>query len=97
MNSTELKEAIAEYIKSKELVLMGYSPEYIDDVKTDMEIAFRAGAEWMASREEQEQPEVDLVKEIGAAHARFPEVSFAKLTRIAKRFYELGLNARKDE
>lgn len=50
MKNEELKEAIAKYIESKELVLMGYSPEYIDDVKTDMEIAFRAGAEWMAGQ-----------------------------------------------
>lgn len=48
MKNEELKEAIAKYIESKELVLMGYSPEYIDDVKTDMEIAFRAGVDWMA-------------------------------------------------
>lgn len=53
MKDAELKEAIAKYIESKELVLMGYSPEYIDDVKTDMEIAFRAGAEWMAGQGEE--------------------------------------------
>lgn len=50
MKNAELKEAVAKYIESKELVLMGYSPEYIDDVKNDMEVAFRAGAEWMAGR-----------------------------------------------
>lgn len=50
MKNAELKEAVAKYIESKELVLMGYSPEYIDDVKTDMEVAFRAGAEWMAGQ-----------------------------------------------
>lgn len=50
MKDAELKEAIAKYIESKELVLMGYSPEYIDDVKTDMEIAFRAEAERMAGQ-----------------------------------------------
>lgn len=50
MKNAELKEAMAKYIESKELVLMGYSPEYIDDVKTDIEIAFRAGAEWMAKQ-----------------------------------------------
>lgn len=52
MKNAELKNAIAKYIKSKELILMGYSPEYIEDVKTDMEIAFRAGAEWMAGQGE---------------------------------------------
>lgn len=33
---------------------------------------------------------IDLAKEIEAASKRFPEVSYAKLSRIAKRFYELG-------
>ena len=50
MKNAELKEAIAKYIESKEFVLTGYSPEYIDDVKKDMETAFRAGAEWMAEQ-----------------------------------------------
>lgn len=52
MKNEELKEAIAKYIESKELVLMGYSPEYIDDVKTDMEMAFCAGVKWMAEQYE---------------------------------------------
>lgn len=43
--------------------------------------------------EGKEQPEVGLEKEIEVASKRFPEVSFAKLSRIAKRFYELGLRA----
>jgi len=59
MKNAELKEAVAKYIESKELVLMGYSPEYIDDVKNDMEVAFRAGAEWMAGQ--YEKIEGDLV------------------------------------
>lgn len=50
MKNEELKEAIAKYIESKEIVLMGYSPEYIDDVKTDMEMAFHAGVEWLAGQ-----------------------------------------------
>lgn len=33
---------------------------------------------------------IDLAKEIDATSERFPEVSFAKLSRIAKHFYELG-------
>lgn len=33
---------------------------------------------------------IDLAKEIEAASKRYPEVSFAKLSRIAKRFFELG-------
>ena len=45
---------------------------------------------WKPSKE---QPEVGLEKEIEVASKRFPEVSFAKLSRIAKRFYELGLRA----
>lgn len=50
MKNEELKEAIAKYIESKELVLMSYPPEYIEDVKTDMACAFRKGAEWMAGQ-----------------------------------------------
>lgn len=60
MKNVELKEAIAKYIESKELVLMGYPPEYIDDVKTDMEIAFRAGAEWFEKQKEQPTNEAIL-------------------------------------
>ena len=45
---------------------------------------------------QQEQPEVDLASEIEAESKRYPEVSYAKLSRIAKRFYELG-RARKEE
>lgn len=58
MKNAELKEAIAKYIESKELVLMGYSPEYVDDVKTDMEVAFRAGAEWLARQYEKIEGEL---------------------------------------
>jgi len=36
------------------------------------------------------EKDVDLEKEIIKAAERFPEVSFAKLSRIAKRFYDLG-------
>lgn len=45
-------------------------------------------------RDKQQEPEVDLEEEIEKAHQRFPEVSFAKLARIAKRFYELGKNSK---
>jgi len=61
MKNAELKEAVAKYIESKELVLMGYSPEYIDDVKTDMEVAFRAGAEWMAGQGRQDMTETPSI------------------------------------
>ena len=44
----EINEAANKYVESKELVLMAYSPEYIEDVKKDMEIAFKAGANWMS-------------------------------------------------
>ena len=50
MNNENLQEAIGKYIESKELVLMAYPPEYIEDVKKDMEFAFRAGAKWMAEQ-----------------------------------------------
>ena len=43
---------------------------------------------------EVEEKEVDLEKEIMKASERYPEVSFAKLSRIAKRFYELGKKAK---
>lgn len=59
---------------------------------------FIAGANWkedvsMATMDKQNS-EVDLEKEIEKAHQRFPEVSFAKLSRIAKRFYKFGKNAK---
>ena len=38
-------EKAKEYVDTKELVLMSYSPEYIDDVKEDMSIAFIKGYE----------------------------------------------------
>ena len=41
-------------------------------------------------RLEREDELADLASEIEAASKRYPEVSFAKLSRIAKRFYELG-------
>lgn len=43
---------------------------------------------------QQEQMEVDFASEIEAASKRYPEVSYAKLSRIAKRFYELGKNSK---
>lgn len=43
------------------------------------------------TKDEAEKKDVNfLEKEIIKAAERFPEVSFAKLSRIAKRFYELG-------
>ena len=38
-------EKAKKYVDTKELVLMSYSPEYIDDVKEDMSIAFIKGYE----------------------------------------------------
>ena len=46
----DLKKAKEEYVESKELVLMSYPPECIDNVKEDMKIAFVAGAKWMAGQ-----------------------------------------------
>ena len=43
MTEEKLNTVIDEYIKSKELVLMAYPPEYVDDVKQDILLAFRAG------------------------------------------------------
>lgn len=43
---------------------------------------------------ETDEKEIDLEKEIVEASKRYPEVSFAKLSRIAKRFFELGKNAK---
>ena len=52
MKNEKIEQAISKHLESKVLVLMSYPPEYIEDVKTDMEIAFRAGAEWMAGQGE---------------------------------------------
>lgn len=38
-------EKAKKYVDTKELVLMSYSPEYIDDVMEDMSIAFIKGYE----------------------------------------------------
>lgn len=46
MKKEEIKQEAEKYVESKELVLMSYPPEYIDDVIKDMKIAFMAGAEW---------------------------------------------------
>lgn len=61
---------------------------------------FKAGAEWMASREEQEQPEVDLEKEIEDYWEKICDDEFGELILkeretawfddIARHFYELG-------
>lgn len=50
MSEEELKQAADKYVESKELVLISYPPEYIDDVINDMKIAFMAGTEWMAGQ-----------------------------------------------
>ena len=49
----------------------------------------------MAAEIEAEKKEFE--EEILKASERFPEVSFAKLTRIAKRFYDLGKKHRLKE
>ena len=43
MKKEELEKAVDKYIESKELVLMGYPQEYVNDVKEDVKIAFKAG------------------------------------------------------
>lgn len=46
---------------------------------------------------QQEQPEVDLEKEINNYHiTKKPHVWFHTLDEIARHFYELGLNARNE-
>ena len=45
-----MEKEVDKYIESKELVLMAYPPEYIDDVERDIRIAFEAGAKWMAEQ-----------------------------------------------
>lgn len=47
MKTEQLNLASDKYVESKELVLMAYSPEYIDDVIRDMKAAFKAGAKLM--------------------------------------------------
>ena len=39
----------------------------------------------------EDEPQKTLEEEIRSAHIRFPEISFAKLSRVAVRFYKLGL------
>ena len=53
-----MEKEVDKYIESKELVLMAYPPEYIEDVKKDMEFAFRAGAKWMAEQGETVEGEI---------------------------------------
>ena len=43
MDKEKLNKEIDKYLESKELVLMAYPPEYIDDVKEDIRHAFIAG------------------------------------------------------
>lgn len=76
-----------------------YSTCYVD--------GFKAGAEWMAEKTKQEQPEVDLENEIDAVwNPRFnlgwDENSCLTMNRVgfehfASHFYELGLNTRKED
>ena len=70
MNNENLQEAIGKYIESKELVLMAYPPEYIEDVKKDMEFAFKAGAKWMA--EQGISCEVEVLKDSGISFLKEP-------------------------
>lgn len=50
MEKEELKQAADKYVESKELVLMSYPPDYIDDVIKDIKIAFMAGAKWRGEK-----------------------------------------------
>lgn len=109
MKNEKIEQAISKHLESKVLVLMSYPPEYIEDVKTDMACAFRKGAEWMAGQFQQEQPEVDLEKEFAHEYAIYhlPNFIIASIVdgtelidfiyKTAHHFYELGLNARKEE
>lgn len=83
-----LKSRIADFLrgKDKDEVDITYYQRICDWL--DGRHVEQHPAEWS-----EEQPEVGLEKEIEVASKRLPEVSFAKLSRIAKRFYELGLRA----
>ena len=68
--------------------------EYPREIAKD---AFKAGAEWMARQMKQEQPEVDLEKEIDKAMKSDlcpEEISDYDFCRIARHFYELGKNSK---
>lgn len=45
MKKEELNNAIKEYVESKQLVLMSYPPDYVDQAKEDIRIAIKFGVE----------------------------------------------------
>lgn len=74
--SKELNQAAEEYAKGEGLenALGGWE---------DMSDAFKAGAQWQ--KEKDSSPSKDLEELINKLSGQFPEVSFAKLSRIAVR------------
>lgn len=85
----EIKFAKSVYDNPKRVVL-GIADAYRQDGRAAMCDDILKRIESL----QQEQPGVDLAREIEAASKRYPEVSYAKLSRIAKRFYELGKNSK---
>lgn len=87
--SKELNQAAEEYAKGEGLedALGGWE---------DMSDAFKAGAQWQ--KEKDSNPSKDFEELINKLSGQFPEVSFAKLSRIAvrvakwQRMQDIGLN-----
>lgn len=68
----------------------------------NVKISFKAGAEWMAGQFQQEQPEADLeleIERIVKNEEKFMkfQVRHQLIAYVARHFYELGLNTRKEE
>lgn len=80
-----------------------FYPDFSDSITSkaavdSMRDAFKAGAEWIVEQFQQEQPEVDLEKEIESYLDGFIKTPTRTYFRDAiKHFYELGFNARKEE
>ena len=102
---SNLNEAAEEYLEQYNESEFGNGGDDWDD---DIRITFKAGAEWMARQTKQEQPEVDLEKEIRSMwelcepidEGMGVESAYMHIEAfdiIARQFYELGLKARKEK
>jgi len=102
---SNLDEAANNYSRD---IRLGY-PRVMDETDKYIYNAFKAGAEWMAEQFQQVQPDVDLEKVFAHEYAIYhlPNSIIASIEdgtelidfiyKTAHHFYELGLNARKEE
>lgn len=99
---SNLDEAAEEYLEQYNESEFGNGGDDWDD---DIRITFKAGAEWMAEQMKQEQPEVDLEKEIRSMWKKCEptdegmgvESAYMHIEAfdiIARHFYELGKNSK---